>query len=143
MVFIYRLREVIRVRESPHRTASAFSTGVFIGISPLLGLHTMLGVIAAWIFRLNTFTILAGVYITNLWTFIPIYTFSIWVGAKCLGIKQIIPRIDWSNITVSYLVDSLKHLFMPFICGTFIVGSVAAIISYVFIYRATKKQATF
>ena len=28
--------------------ATAFAVGVFIGMSPLLGIHTVLGLLAAW-----------------------------------------------------------------------------------------------
>jgi uncharacterized protein (DUF2062 family) len=142
-VFRDRLRDVVRLRESPHRIALAFSTGVFIGMSPLLGLHTLLGVSAAWLFRLNTFAIIAGVHILNLWTIVPLYSFSIWVGAKCLGIKHIIPKIDWSNITFSRFLNSFEHLIIPFIFGTFLVSLVSAVISYIVIYRAAKGRNVF
>lgn len=139
MAFRDRLREVIKLRESPHRIAIAFSTGVFIGMSPLLGFHTLLGVGAAWLFRLNTFAMIAGVYITNPWTIVPIYTFSTWVGAQCLGIKQIIPKIDWSQITLLDFLHTMKPILKPFIFGTLLVGSITAIITYVIIYSAAKK----
>ncbi len=93
----------------------SFSTGVFIGMSPFLGIHTILGVIVAWLFRLNTFAIITGVYITNPWTIVPIYTFSTWVGVQCLGLQQIIPKIDWSTITFSKFLNELTPLLMPFI----------------------------
>ncbi|MEW6162564.1 MAG: DUF2062 domain-containing protein [Nitrospirota bacterium] len=139
MTFRDRLREIVKIRESPHRIALAFSSGVFIGMSPLLGLHTLLGVAVAWLFRLNTFAVIAGVYITNPWTIVPIYTFSTWVGAQCLGTKWIIPKVDWSNITFSHLLNNLKPLLLPFIFGTLLVGFLTAIISYIIIYRAMKK----
>jgi uncharacterized protein (DUF2062 family) len=142
-VFRDRIKDVVRLRESPHRIALAFSTGVFVGMSPLLGLHTLLGVSAAWLFRLNTFAIIAGVHILNLWTIVPLYSFSIWVGAKCLGIKQIIPKIDWSNNTFNSLLNSFEHLIIPFIFGTFLVSLVSAVISYIVIYRAAKRRNVF
>ena len=139
MAFRDRLREVIKLRESPHKVALAFATGVFIGMSPLLGLHTLLGFVVAWIFRLNPFALLAGVYITNPWTVVPIYTFSTYVGAQCLGIEQIIPKIDWSDITFINLMNDLEPLLMPFIFGTLLTGSITAIISYFIIYAAAKR----
>jgi uncharacterized protein (DUF2062 family) len=134
-----RLREVIKLRESPHKVAIAFATGVFIGMSPLLGLHTLLGFAVVWIFRLNPFATLAGVYITNPWTIVPIYTFSTWVGTQCLGIEQMIPEIDWSNISFVNLLDDLKPLLMPFIFGTLLIGFITSIICYIIIYMAAKK----
>ncbi len=139
MAFRDRLREVIKLRESPHKVALAFATGVFIGMSPLLGFHTLLGFAVVWIFRLNPFATLAGVYITNPWTIVPIYTFSTWVGTQCLGIEQMIPEIDWSNFTFINLLDDLEPLLMPFILGTLLIGSITSIICYIIIYMAAKK----
>jgi len=139
LAFRDRIRDVIKLKESPHKIALAFSTGVFIGMSPLLGLHIILGVTAAWLFRLNTFAIIAGVYVMNPWTIVPIYAFSTWLGARCLGLEQMIPEIDWSNGTFSYILSRLKHLLVPFLFGTFLVGSITSFISYVIIYRAIKR----
>ena len=140
MAFRDRIRDVIKLKESPHKIALAFSTGVFIGMSPLLGLHTILGVTAAWLFRLNTFAIMTGVYVTNRWTIVPIYAFSTWLGAKCLGLEQMIPEIDWSNVTFSDILSSLEHLIVPFLFGTFLMGSITSFISYIIIYRAIKRS---
>jgi len=134
-----RLRQVIRLSESPHKIALAFAAGVFIGMSPLLGLHTLIGFAVVWIFRLNPFAVLAGVYITNPWTIVPIYTFSTWVGTQCLGLEQMIPEIDWSNLSLINLLNDLEPLLMPFIVGTFMIGTLASIISYIVIYKAAKK----
>ncbi len=139
MAFRDRLREVIKLRESPHKVALAFATGVFIGMSPLLGLHTLIGFAVVWIFRLNPFATLAGVYITNPWTVVPIYTFSTWVGTQCLGIEQIIPEIDWSNLTFINLLNDLEPLLIPFIFGTLLMGFITSVISYIIIYTAVKK----
>ena len=143
MAFRDRIRDVIKLKESPHRIALAFSAGVFIGMSPLLGLHTILGVTAAWLFRLNTFAIIAGVYVMNPWTIVPIYAFSTWLGAECLGIEQLIPNIDLSNGTFSYILSSLEHLLVPFLFGTFLVGFISSFISYVIIYKAIKQSNNF
>ena len=42
------LDALLHIEDSPERTAAAFALGVFFGFSPLLGLHTILGVIAAF-----------------------------------------------------------------------------------------------
>jgi uncharacterized protein (DUF2062 family) len=139
LAFSDRIKAVIKVKESPHRIALAFAAGVFIGMSPLLGFHTLLGFASAWIFRLNPFAVLAGVYITNPWTIVPIYTFSTYIGAQCLGIEQIIPKIDWSDISFINLMNDLEPLLMPFILGTLLIGSVMSVISYIIVYLAAKK----
>ncbi len=139
MRFRDRLREILTLRDSHHRLAIAFAVGIFIGMSPLLGLHTVLGIAIAWAFRLNRLVTITGVFVTNPWTIVPIYTFSTWVGAKCLGTKQIIPHIDWSNITFTSFIYNFKSLLLPFILGTLLIGFISAIISYFIIYHALKR----
>jgi uncharacterized protein (DUF2062 family) len=134
-----RLTNILAVKDSPHRLAMAFSIGIFIGMSPLLGLHTILGLIVAWVFGLNRIVTITGVYITNPWTIVPIYTFSAYIGAKCLGIKQILPEIDWAHITFSSFAYELKPLLTPFVFGTLLIGFISAVISYFIIYHAVEK----
>jgi uncharacterized protein (DUF2062 family) len=135
-----KLRQILSVKESPRRIALAFSMGVFIGMSPLLGIHTILGLIFAWMFRLNKFVTVVGVYITNPWTIVPIYTFSTWVGAKLLGIDSIIPHIDWSHLSMKELMHSFGPLLLPFLVGSTLLGVVSGCLSYVLVFRMVRKN---
>jgi len=133
-----RIRQVLSVNEPPHKVAQAFAMGIFIGMSPLLGLHTILGIVLAWQLRLNKLVTLIGVYVTNPWTIVPIYTFGTWFGAKILGVSNIIPPMDWSHMTCKVLFNEFKHLLMPFIVGSTLIGFFSAILGYILIYRAVK-----
>ena len=139
MGFRDRLRDILTLKDSPHKLAMAFAVGIFIGMSPLFGLHTVLGLAIAWIFKLNRLVTITGVFVTNPWTIVPIYTLSTYVGAKCLGIKNIIPGIDWAHITFTYLLHEFKPLLMPFVLGTLLVGFISAVIGYFIIYQTVKK----
>ena len=134
------LRLLFEIKESPHRLSLAFALGIFIGMSPLLGLHTVLGVLIAYAFRLNKLATLVGVYVTNPWTVVPIYTFGTWVGAKCLGMNRILPDIDWNHLTFSLLLNDLRPLLMPFVVGTFLTGTVSALIGYCVVLRIAKRR---
>lgn len=138
MQFRDRLRQILTIKESPHKIAIALAVGVFIGMSPLLGIHTLLGLAIAWLFRLNRLVTLVGVYVTNPWTVVPIYTFGTWVGARLMDIDNIIPEIDWYNITFLGLINEFRPLVLPFIAGTTFIGFISAIISYIVIYKAIK-----
>lgn len=135
-----KLRLILTVRESPVMISLSFAIGVFIGMSPFLGIHTILGIICAYLFRLNKFVTIIGVYITNPWTIIPIYTFSTWFGAKILGVERVIPSIDWERITLSRLLSELGPLLKPFVIGTLFVGFISALISFVIIYYLVRKR---
>jgi uncharacterized protein len=119
--------------------AMAFAVGVFIGMSPLLGIHTVLGLFAAWLFRLNRLITLVGVYVTNPWTIVPIYSLGTWIGAKIVGMHKIIPVIDWTQITLLGFLKEFRFLILPFVVGSTALGFVSAVVSYFLIYRAAQK----
>lgn len=135
-----KLSAIFSIKDSPKKIAASFAVGVFIGMSPILGLHTVLGIAAAWIFRLNKFVTIIGVYVTNPWTIVPIYTFATWLGAKLLGIKKIIPAINWNDISFAYLVKKMGHLLLPFLVGTTLLGLLSAIAGYIIIYQAVMRN---
>lgn len=137
--FSSRIGQIFAIKETPHRISAAFAVGVFVGMSPFLGVHTLVGIGFSWMFRLNKMVTLIGVYVTNPWTIIPIYTFGTWVGTKLLGINEMLPEIDWAHITFFGLIDKFSHLVKPFVVGTIFIGTVAALVSYVLIFNAVKK----
>ncbi|MGC2062730.1 MAG: DUF2062 domain-containing protein [Thermodesulfovibrionales bacterium] len=140
MPFRAKLRQVFSIGESPRRIASAFALGVFIGMSPLLGIHTVLGIAFAWVLKLNRLVTLVGVYVTNPWTIVPIYTFGTWLGARLLGIDHILPEIDWAHISFSELLRDFRPLLMPFLLGNTVLGLVSALVSYAVIFKTVKKE---
>lgn len=138
--FRERFRELLSINEPPHRLALAFSIGLFVGISPALGLHTVLGIAIAWLLGLNRVATLIGVYVTNPWTIVPIYTFSTWVGARLIGAEDILPDVKWSDVGFSGFVRDFGHLLKPFVAGTLFVGSVSSIASFAAIYFLLRKR---
>lgn len=136
MSFRDKFRSIFQVNDTPHRIAIAFALGVFWGISPLVGLHTIGAFSFAWLFRLNRLVAVVGVYITNPWTVVPIYSFCLWVGIKLVGMKQALPEVDWKNLTFMYMIHTLTPLLWPFVVGTVVVATVSGIMSYFIIYNA-------
>lgn len=130
-----KLKRIVDIKESPHAIALAFSVGIFVGMSPLFGIHTIIGIILAWMFGLNKFVTIVGVYITNPWTIVPIYTFATWLGAKMLGLDQIMPDIDWSNMGFSELVHDLQPVLPSFALGSTVLGIVSSALAYVLLYN--------
>jgi len=127
------------INESPRKMATAFAIGIFIGMSPLLGIHTVLGLLAAWAFRLNRVITLVGVFVTNPWTIVPIYSFGTWIGAKIMGMHKVIPVIDWTEITILGFLKEFRPLLLPFIIGSTATAIVSAVVGYFVLYNAVKK----
>ncbi|GAB4387600.1 MAG: hypothetical protein Kow0025_02080 [Thermodesulfovibrionales bacterium] len=125
-----RIAGILSMDETPHRVAAAVAVGVFFGISPFIGLHTVLALLVAWMFRLNRLAVLPGVFVTNPWSIIPIYTFCIWVGSLILGVEIELPDIDWKNVTLSSMMIDLSDLVMPFFVGSMAVAFAVAFVCY-------------
>lgn len=134
-----KLRLIFYIKDPPSRTAFTFSIGLFIGMSPLIGLHTLIALAIAIIFRLNKLVILIATYLTNPWTIVPIYTFSTIIGAKILN-RSIEIEIDWHHLTLSQLLHNAGNLLLPFITGSIIVGFVSSVLSYIIIYVILSKR---
>lgn len=127
------LGQILRVDDTPHRLALTFAIGVFLGISPFIGLHTVIALAVAWIFRLNKVVVLSGAFINNPWSIIPIYTFSTWIGTVIIGTDLGITDVDWHKVTLGTFVSDLGHLIIPFIVGTTVVGIFFAAVSYIIV----------
>lgn len=134
-----KIKLILYIKDPPEKTALTFSLGLFIGMSPLLGLHTILALAIAFIFRLNKLIILLGTYVTNPWTLIPIYTFSTIFGAKILQ-RSINIDVNWNNITISQLIHLSGDILIPFIAGSLIVGAISSVLSYITIYVILSKR---
>src|SRR5690349_25175034 len=97
------LEQLLHTHDTPQRTAAAYALGVFLGFSPLLGLHTILGLILAFALRLNRVAVLLGVYSNLPWILVPYYTLATWLGATLL-------RTDVPDGAVEALLEALKNL---------------------------------
>lgn len=90
------LRRLMVQEVSPHKLALTCSLGVFIGISPLIGLHTIMTIAFGWVFALSIPALFAvSVFVNNPWTMVPVYSidhlFGVWFF-DCLAIDY--TRLD-------------------------------------------------
>jgi uncharacterized protein (DUF2062 family) len=147
-----KFKSIFQVRDTPHRIAMAFAIGVFMGISPFLGLHYIGAFFIAWLFKLNKLVAMVGVSVNNPWTIVPISTFCVWIGAKLMGIKQVLPEVDWKNVSLVSIVgrfsdlqnfiDLAKQLWpflASFFVGSFLICTVSAVAGYFIIQILIKK----
>ncbi len=124
-----RLTHVLHLQETPHRTALAFATGVFIAFAPHYLLHTASAVFCAWMFRLNYVAIFLGSFINNPWTFIPILAASLYTGVFLMG-ESSHPTIEWHELTMDNLFAMLSPYLIPFLVGACALAVVGSLIAY-------------
>ncbi len=77
---------VIHIDDSPERIAGGVFAGIFIAYTPFLGLHIFIGLFAAFLFKINKFATLSFVWISNVFTLIPIYYPSYLIGRRLINI---------------------------------------------------------
>lgn len=80
------LEQLLHTHDTPRRTAAAYALGVFLGFSPMLGLHTVLGLALAFVFGLNRVAVVLGVYSNLPWLVPAYYTIATIAGAAVLGV---------------------------------------------------------
>ena len=122
--------KLLHLNDTPNRIAVAFALGVYIAFFPLIGLHTIMVFLFAWMFRLNTIALLLGSLLNNPWTFGPLFGSCLWLGLKLYGMKRPIPPLDWQQLTWMNLMTQLKPYLIPFVLGTTIIGIIASVIAY-------------
>ena len=135
-----RLRIIFSVKDTPEKIAFAFAVGIFIGTSPFLGLHTLMAIAFASVLRLNKLVTLAGAFVTNPVTIIPIYSFATWMGTKMTGHENTLSQTNFKEITIINVFSILKELVLPFFVGTIAFGLIAGVLAYLFVYYILKRM---
>ncbi|HKB12267.1 MAG TPA: DUF2062 domain-containing protein [Vicinamibacterales bacterium] len=134
------LDALLHIDDTPERTAAAFALGVFFGFSPLLGLHTILGIVAAFVLNLNRVAVLLGVYSNLPWIIAPYYAFATMAGAQITG--HTLPPGLRSQLGALFeltifgsefwhrLITILKPLLWPYTVGSTFGALVLAALAY-------------
>jgi uncharacterized protein (DUF2062 family) len=139
-MFRATFRRLLTLDDSPERTALAFSIGVFIAFSPLLGLHTIMATLAAFLFRFNKIAIYSGTFINNPFlTLVPIIIASYAIGAFVLGRPLRISTEGIELLKSPHLLtaDYYRRVFKeswqivwPFTIGATVLSVVCSLIAY-------------
>jgi uncharacterized protein (DUF2062 family) len=134
------LGQLLHIDDTPERTAAAFALGVFIGFSPFLGLHTIFGIVLAFLLNVNRVAVLLGVYSNLPWFLAPYYAIATTMGAMMTGHR--IPPGFKSHITALFelslfhsgfwyrLITILKPLLIPYAVGSTLGALILACVSY-------------
>jgi uncharacterized protein (DUF2062 family) len=134
------LERLLHIHDSPHRTALAFALGVLLGFSPALGLHTILGIILAFVLNLNRVAVLLGIYSNLPWIIAQYYVGMTAAGAWLLGVSM--PAEFASRLGGLFglslldgrfwqqLGEMLQPLFWPYVVGSALGALVLSAVAY-------------
>jgi uncharacterized protein (DUF2062 family) len=139
-MFRATFRRLLAIDDPPERTALAFSVGVFIAFSPLLGLHTIFATLVAFLFRFNKVAIYLGTYVNNPFlTLVPIILASYAIGAFLLGKPLRIPPQGIELLRNPHLLSGAYYrqvfanswyIVVPFSLGSTVLSVVCSLLAY-------------
>ena len=95
-------RWILSQAGTPGERARGIAIGVFMGCFPLFGLQSVLGMILASLFKGNQLLAATATWISNPFTYIPLYWINYQVGSILLGDNNSFKNID---------IDTFSTLF--------------------------------
>ena len=123
---------------SPFFNARGLAVGVFCGCFPFFGFQTLLGLLLARIAKGNLFLAAIGTWISNPFTYVPLYYFNYKVGASLL--KNSTDIVFDKNLRIEELWEQGSIFSLKLILGSTIVGIFLASISGVFVFLLYKRK---
>ena len=142
-----RIRKLLTLNSTPREIAFGVAIGVFIGITPLIGFHTVMVVLAALLIkRANKIAILLG---TNIST-TPTFPFITWAGYSIgnFVLGQRYPPLQWStfaHLSFKAVCRAIRDIYFPLFIGSIILGLLLAVVFYYltlwFIMRRKRAKA--
>ena len=106
-----------RLKGSPHELAVGLSSGIAVSFTPFLGLHALIALSIAWLFRGSMAAALIGTLFGNPWTFPFLWFLSFELGQFfyfTFNISNNIQNISFFELRqeVTILILLLKNIFV-------------------------------
>ena len=123
---------------SPFHNAKGLAIGVFSGCFPFFGFQTLIGGFFAKLAKGNIVLAAIGTWISNPFTYIPLYFFNYKVGSSLLKTSQDI--IFDKNLLINDLWKQGGFFSLRLILGSSLVGLLLASISGSIIFLLYKRK---
>ncbi len=136
-----------RAQGSPESVARGGAMGLWVALTPTVGIQTMIVLLLAVPMRANMPIAMAMCWITNPVTLIPFYFAFYWIGAVVLGqqvagfsevglkIGDVISGIPDRHSLVDGLLVLGNEILWPMILGSLLLATAAAVPTYFAIRR--------
>ena len=138
---IRRLYErFIMIRGEPREVALGFALGIFVGMTPTVGVQTPIAIFIAALFKWSKLSAAIGVWISNPLTVPLIYGVTYITGAKLLSLDPVFDMPlspTWSTLKV--MLQKAPQAFGAMTVGGALLGIPLAIISYYLSFAAVDR----
>jgi uncharacterized protein (DUF2062 family) len=138
---LYRIYErFLKIRGHPREIGLGFALGLFVGMTPVMGLHLVIAVPVAALLKWNKISAGIGVWITNAVTAPFIYSFTYLIGAGLIGIEKNVGLKPQDGLSGLYkLILKAPEIFWAMTVGGIVLGIPLALAGYYFAYSVVHK----
>ena len=139
------LKWLVRLRRSPRAIAGGFALGTFIAMTPTFGIQLGIAILLATFMNVTRPAAMLAVWVSNVATIAPIYTFNYGVGkmfcggpdvkvvyATFLDVAAKLVKFEiWEMFDQFEVVMGLgREIVIPLVVGSILVGLVCGFIAY-------------
>jgi uncharacterized protein (DUF2062 family) len=121
----YFYLKFFNLRGKPRAIALGWAIGVFAGCFPLFGLQMMFAIILATLFKGHRLAAIAGTWISNPITYVPIFVFNFKLGKFLLGWHDL-DGLDVDFHSVREIMELGYTVISALFLGCFVVGLIAS-----------------
>lgn len=138
------LADLLGREESPERVAAAIALGVGIGFSPFMGIHFVLAIGLAFLFKLNKVDAALGQFVGNPWTLPPIFAAGYALGRILLGYDRTeVPNLPWDRLLHrdfwhAFTGPTLRPRLASFLVGTTVLATLIGLAAYLAVRAALR-----
>lgn len=129
----------VKIRGNPREIALGFALGVFVGISPTMGLQTAIAIFLAALFKWNKISAAVGVWISNPLTAPFLYSITYFAGARILGMDINLHQPDIGVTTFFLIIEQAPGIFWAMSVGGIVLGLPIAVAAYTFAFSGVSK----
>jgi uncharacterized protein (DUF2062 family) len=137
------VRKFFLINDTPHKIATGFALGIFLGILPGEGVTAT--IVLSSLFGLNRLAATSGALATNLWSTIVVLPLAAQIGAWVFGenYQSLIGQFNTSH-HLGYKFFLSKFVFfeiaLPLAVGFLIVSLAIALLAYIVIWFLMKNR---
>jgi uncharacterized protein (DUF2062 family) len=133
-------KRFINIRGNPHDIALGFALGLFIGMTPSIGIQMVIAAIIAALLKWNKIAAAMGVWITNPLTAPLIYAATFYVGAKIYGTSKVFNPPDELTISIAKkILAKSPGIFYSLTIGGVVLGIPIAVAGYFISYSLVSR----
>lgn len=129
----------VKIRGTPRAIALGFALGVFVGVSPTMGVQTAIAIFLAALFKWNKISAAVGVWISNPLTAPFLYSITYFAGARILGLEMSLEQPHIGVTTFLRIVEKAPEIFWAMCVGGVVLGLPVAVAAYTFAFSGVSK----